>query len=77
MHLVENPGDGVARIFAKIPVGVNAYRAQLPGRVHYFGFYCIFINKFFENLPGGSYAIPQFPLTPHPRVHLCTRQKKV
>ncbi len=24
----------------------------------YFGFYCIFINKFFFNLPGGSYDIP-------------------
>ncbi len=37
----------------------------------YFGFYCIFINKFFKNLPGGCCFIPS-PHPPHPPcVHLC------
>jgi hypothetical protein len=30
------------------------------GEAHHFRFYCIFIDKFFENLPGGD------PLTPSP-----------
>ncbi len=33
--------------------------------VPYFGFYCIFITKFFEKLQGGgAYVISSFTLTP-------------
>ncbi len=41
--------------------GVNAL---LGGRGPYFDFYCIFINKFFEKLPGRSSFITPFHLTP-------------
>jgi hypothetical protein len=34
--------------------------------VHHFGFYCNFINKFFEISPRGSMLIPITPLTPPP-----------
>ncbi len=49
---VKNPGEGVPVVFAKIPRwGVKAFRKNCQGVSPYFGFYCIFINKFFENLP--------------------------
>jgi hypothetical protein len=48
----------------KILGEVNAFWAKS----HYFGFYCIFINKFFENLSGkgprGFCVITPYPLTP-------------
>ncbi len=52
---VENPGEGVRDVFAKIPRGggVKGFRKNCQGGSTYFAFYCIFINKFFKNLPGG------------------------
>ncbi len=53
---VQNPGEGVAQIFAWV--------SRLSGhrKFPYFGFYCIFISKFFENLPGGSLLYPPSPI---------------
>ncbi len=66
---VENPGEGVWDVFAKIPRGVKAFRKNCLGGSPYFGFYCIFINKFFKNLPGGVLSHP-----PHPPVCICWQQ---
>ncbi len=65
---VENTGEGVWDVFAKIPRGgVKGFRKNCQGGVHLF---CIFINKFFENLPGG--VLFHNPLPPYPPcVHLC------
>ena len=70
---VENPGEGVRDVFAKFPRGGGqGFQEKLPGGSTYFAFYCIFINKFFENLPGGVlFHTPPPPLTP-PCVHLCS-----
>jgi hypothetical protein len=63
MHTVEKSVGG-AQIFAEIPRGggrgeANAFWAYCH-RVHYFWFYCIFINKCFNYL----YGSPISPLTP-------------
>ncbi len=59
---VENPGEGVCDVFAKIPRG-SRLSGKIAGRVHLFGFYCIFINKFFKTFPGGQcYFITPSPL---------------
>ncbi len=51
---VENLGGGLLEVFAKIGVGVT-----------YLEFYCIFIKKFFENLPGEVlFYTPIPPQTP-------------
>jgi hypothetical protein len=65
MHTKENPGGGLAQIFAKIPGGGGEGLVLLNWAPH-FGFYCILINKFFENLTCGSSFIPLTPLTPNP-----------
>jgi hypothetical protein len=47
--------------------GVKAFRKNcLGGGSPYFVFYCIFINKFFENLPGGVLFHPPSPPSPPP-----------
>ncbi len=51
---VENPEEGVAQIFSKIPGGQGFPDKVARGWVPYLGFYCIFTNKFFENLHGGT-----------------------
>ncbi len=63
---VENPGEGVRDVFAQIPRGgVKGFRKNCQGGSTYFAFYCIFINKFFENLPGGVlFHTPPSPLPP-------------
>jgi hypothetical protein len=48
---VENPGEGVPDVFAKIPRGVKGFRKNCLGGSPYCGFYCIFINKYFEICP--------------------------
>ncbi len=65
---VENPGEGVRDVFAKIPRGgVKGFRKNFQGGSTYFAFYCIFINKFFENLPGGVlFHTPPPPPYPPP-----------
>jgi hypothetical protein len=63
---VENPGEGVRDVFAKIPRGVISFRENCRGGSTYFSFYCIFINKFFENLPGGVLFHTPFPPYPPP-----------
>ncbi len=55
---VENPGEGVPDVFAKIPRG-----SRLSGKIAwvgspYFGFYCIFINKCFEICLRGVLYLP-------------------
>jgi hypothetical protein len=62
-------------VFSKIPRGVKAFRKNCLGGSPYFGFYCIFISKFFENLPGGAISSP--PPRPPSRVHLCLRPKQL
>ncbi len=67
---VENPGEGVRDVFAKIPRGgVKGFRKNCQGGSTYFAFYCIFINKFFENFPGG--VLFHTPLPPYPPPPLC------
>jgi hypothetical protein len=61
---VENPG-GILEVFAKIPRGGGSRvsgKIAWGGGSTYFGFYCIFINKFFENLSGGVCFVPPPPL---------------
>jgi len=43
----ESAERGVLEVFAKIPRGVMAFRKNCRGDQPFFGFYCIFINKFF------------------------------
>ncbi len=44
--------------------GVKGFRKNCLGGSTYFAFYCIFINKFFENLPAG--VLFHTPLPPVP-----------
>ena len=64
---VENPGEGVAHIFAS---GGQGFPDKTARGVPYFGFYCIFINIFFLICLVVSYIIFPSPLTT--RVHLWT-----
>ncbi len=71
---VENPGDGIAQIFSKIPWGGGGGFTKLSGQncqgVPSFGFYCILIYIFI--CLGGL----MFTLPPSPRcVHLCIQCK--
>ncbi len=71
---VENPGEGVAQIFAKIPRGGGSrLSGKIARGVTYFGFYCIFINKSYEVCLRRSYIYP--PPSPPPCVHLCQQSK--
>jgi hypothetical protein len=47
-------GGGVLNCFLIPGGGVKAFRKKITRGVPYFGFYFIFINKFFENLSGGD-----------------------
>jgi hypothetical protein len=38
--------------------GGQGFKEKLPGGSPYFVFHCFFINKFFENLPGGAVSSP-------------------
>ncbi len=56
---VENPGGGgYLKFLPKSLGGVKGFRKNCLGGSTYFGFYCIFINNFFENLPGRCCFIP-------------------
>jgi hypothetical protein len=44
--------------------GGQGFQEKLPGGSINFAFYCIFINKFFKNLPGGAVLYPPSTLTP-------------
>jgi hypothetical protein len=39
---VENPGEWVPEVFAKIPSTGQGFHEKLPGGSPYFGFYCNF-----------------------------------
>jgi hypothetical protein len=54
-------GGRVLEVFAKIPRGVKSFRKNCQGGSTYFGFYCLFINKFLENLPGGGGGAVSYP----------------
>jgi hypothetical protein len=48
MHTAENLGGGSSSIYLNIPKGGGGHGFEDKiGSVHYFGFYCIFINKYF------------------------------
>ena len=59
--------QGGLEVFAKIPRGGRGgqgFKEKSPGGSPYFGFFIailLFINKFFENLPGGCCFIPPSP----------------
>jgi len=57
---VENPGDGVPEVFAKIPRGsrLSGKIAKGAGGSPYFGFYYIFINQCFEICMRGILYLP-------------------
>jgi hypothetical protein len=57
---VENPGEGVAQIFAW---GGQGFPNKTTWRV-ILGFIAFLLTSFFENLLGGSYVVPPSPLTP-------------
>ncbi len=61
---VENPGEGVAQIFAS---GVSKLSGKITWGVPYFSSYCIFIKKFFENCLGGGVSLH----SPSPPVCIC------
>jgi hypothetical protein len=68
---VENPGEVVAQIFAKIPGGYKAFGKKCQGGSPYFGFYCIFIIiKSLEILLGGFYIYPPPSSCVHLRMFL-------
>ncbi len=68
---VENPGEGYGMFLPKFLGGVKGFRKNYQGGPPIFAFYCIFINKFFENLLGGVlFHTPPTPYPP-PCVHLC------
>ncbi len=58
--------------------GGQGFQEKLPGGYTYFAFYCIFINKFFENLPGGVlfHTPPSPPLTPPVCIYVHSSQPK-
>jgi hypothetical protein len=47
---------GFLKFLSKSLGGIKAFRKNCQGGSTYFGFYCIFINKFFKNLPGAHKA---------------------
>jgi hypothetical protein len=65
MYTVENPGEGMAQIFAKIH-GVNAFWAKSQGGKHTILGFIDFL--FFENLIVGVLCYPQ--PSPFPMMHL-------
>ncbi len=56
-------GVGTWCFFAKIPMGVKAFRKNCQWGSPYFGFNCIFINKCFEICLRGVLYLPS-PLPP-------------
>ncbi len=70
-HGLKIQGRGYGMFLPKF-LGGQGFQKKLPGGSPYFVFYCIFINKFFKNLPGGGAVSSPLtpPLTP-PCVHLC------
>jgi hypothetical protein len=63
---VENPGEGVTVVFAKIPGGGGqGFQEKLPGGDLLFRVLLHFINKGYEICLGGVLYLPK-PLTPLP-----------
>ncbi len=52
-HGLKIQGRGYGMFLPKLLRGGQGFQEKLPGGSTYFAFYCIFINKFFKNLPGG------------------------
>jgi hypothetical protein len=57
-------GGGGSSNFCQTPGRVNVFWAKSQ-RVHYFEFYCSFINKFFKTFSGRVLCHPPYPLHPH------------
>ncbi len=60
---VQNPGEGVPDVFCQNPQGGQGFQEKIAWGVPYFGFYCIFINKWFEICLRGVLHLPS-PLPP-------------
>ena len=62
---------GVAEVFAKI-LGVRVSRLSgIIARGSSYSGFLHFINKFFENLPGGYYVPPSYPVCTYvPALHI-------
>ncbi len=74
---VENTGEQVPEVFAKITRGGQGFQEKLPrggggwvGGNPYFGFYCIFNNKCFEIFLRRVLYLPSL-YTPHPPPPVC------
>ncbi len=66
-HGLKIQGRGYGMFLPKFLGGVKGFRKNCYGGSTYFAFYCIFINKFFKNLPGGVlFHTPPPPLAPPP-----------
>jgi hypothetical protein len=58
-------GGGVPDVFCQNPQGGSRLSEKIARGSPYFGFYCIFIHKFFKNLSGGGVLFhPPSPLIP-------------
>jgi hypothetical protein len=67
---VENPGEGVRDVFAKIPRGGQGFQEKLPGGVHLFvGVIAFLLTSLSKICLGGYCFIP--PLTPPLTPPLC------
>jgi hypothetical protein len=67
---VENPGEGVRDVFAKIPRGgVKGFGKNCLGGPPILGFIAFLLTSFLKICLGGAVSSPLTPLTP-PCVHL-------
>ncbi len=64
---VENPGEGVRDVFAKIPGGGQGFQEKLPGGPPILRFIAFLLTSFSKICLGGCCFIPPLPpLTPPP-----------
>jgi hypothetical protein len=64
----------------KICVGRGVYKLfgqNHKGGLSFFGFYCIFTNKCFKNLPWGYFVIPTYPPVHTPIPNNCDLAKQL
>jgi hypothetical protein len=68
MHTVENPGEGVAQVFTKIPGGVNTFQTKFPGGPLLW----VLLQVFLKICLGGLCYTPR----PHSPPSVCIYEKK-